>query len=304
MSVPRAVLPGRTYMITRRCSERRFFLRPDPETNNAFIYCLAVAAQKYGIKVIFTSTMSNHHHTGVVDPEGNLPDFLAYFHRLVAKHQNALRGRWEAMWATEQTSAVELVEPQDVFDKMVYALANPVANHLVDKVHHWPGVSSLRATRAAKPLTAKRPRIFFRPDGEMPPSVSLPLFLPPELAPNSHAEFIARLQESIAVVEEAAAIERRKSGRAIVGRAAVRRQHWNHSPHSREPRRGLDPRVACRSIWGRIEALARNKVWLETYRRAREAFLQGGLAVRFPPGTFWLRRYAGVDCEPAPADAA
>jgi hypothetical protein len=25
---PREVLPGRTYMITRRCSERRFLLRP------------------------------------------------------------------------------------------------------------------------------------------------------------------------------------------------------------------------------------------------------------------------------------
>jgi 4-alpha-glucanotransferase len=59
-------------MITRRCSERRFFLRPTPEGNNAFIYCLAVAAQKYGVKVIFTATMSNHHHTGIVDVEGGV----------------------------------------------------------------------------------------------------------------------------------------------------------------------------------------------------------------------------------------
>jgi len=97
MSLARAVVPGRTYMITRRCSERRFFLRPDAETNNAFIYCLGVAALKYGVRVIFTSTMSNHHHTGVLDVEGRLPDFLAHFHKLLAKHQNALRGRWEAL---------------------------------------------------------------------------------------------------------------------------------------------------------------------------------------------------------------
>ena len=81
-------------MITRRCSERRFFLRPDAETNNAFIYCLGVAALKYGVRVIFTATMSNHHHTGVLDVDGRLPDFLAHFHKLLAKHQNALRGRW------------------------------------------------------------------------------------------------------------------------------------------------------------------------------------------------------------------
>ena len=123
-------------MITRRCSERRFFLRPDAATNNAFIYCLAVAADRYRVKVLFTSTMSNHHHTGIVDVLGNFPDFLAYFHKLFAKHQNALRGRWEAFWAPEQTSVVELVEPNDVFAKMVYALGNPVKDFIVEKVHH------------------------------------------------------------------------------------------------------------------------------------------------------------------------
>jgi len=300
MSLARAVVPGRTYMITRRCSERRFFLRPDDETNNAFIYCLGVAALKYGIQIIFTATMSNHHHTGVLDVEGRLPDFLAHFHKLLAKHQNALRGRWEAMWASEQTSAVELVDPDDIFEKMVYALANPVAGHLVEKADQWPGVSSLAATIANKPLSASRPKTFFRADGDMPPTVSLPLFLPSELMPDSRAAFISRLQERITLAEQTAAAERRESGRRIVGRAAIRTQHWNDCPRSPEPRRVLDPRLACKNTWRRIEALARNKVWLEAYRRAREAFLTGA-TLAFPHGTFWLRRYAGVVCEPAEA---
>ena len=287
-------------MITRRCSERRFFLRPDDETTNAFIYCLAVAAEKYGIKVVFTTAMSNHHHTGVVDVDGNLPDFLAHFHKLLAKHQNALRGRWEAMWAPEQTSAVELVQPEDIFEKMVYAFVNPVADHLVEKVHHWPGVSSLHATRTNKPLTAHRPKAFFRPDGDMPPAVSVPLVMPPDLIAESRAAFLTRLDERIAAAEQQAARERKETGRAIVGRAAVRAQHWNDSPDSREPRRVLDPRVACKNAWRRIEALARNKVWLEAYRRAREAFLAAATATVFPVGTYWLRRYAGVPCETVP----
>jgi putative transposase len=287
-------------MITRRCSERRFFLRPDDETNNAFIYCLGVAAQKYGVKVIFTVTMSNHHHTGVVDVDGRLPDFLAHFHKLVAKHQNALRGRWEAMWAPEQTSAVELIEPEDILEKMVYAFCNPVAGHLVEKVHHWPGVSSLAATVADKPLEATRPTTFFRPDGDMPPSVSLHLHLPSELVSKSRVAFVAQLNERIATEELKAAAERRLSEKAIVGRAGVVAQHWSHGPLSREPRGTLNPRVACRNTWRRIEALARNKVWIEAYRRARAAFLNGAAAI-FPPGTFWLHRYAGVACEPAPS---
>lgn len=284
-------------MITRRCSERRFFLRPDPATNNAFIYCLALAAEKFNVRVICTATMSNHHHTCVMDVDGTLPDFLAHFHKLVAKHQNALRGRWEAMWAPEQTSVVELVDSQDVFEKMVYALANPVANHLVEKVHHWPGVSSLAAIVGDKPLVANRPKTFFRPDGRTPSAVSLPLFLPPELAPDSRGAFVARLKERIAAAEQKAAVERNDSDLRIVGRAAVRAQHWSASPISREPRRGIGPRIACKNTWRRIEALARNKVWLEAYRLARAAFLAGA-QVAFPSGTFWLRRYASVPCEP------
>ena len=288
------------YMITRRCSERRFFLRPTPLSNNAFIYCLAVAAQRYGVKVIFTATMSNHHHTGVVDVDGNLPDFLAYFHKLIAKHQNALHGRWESMWASTQTSAVELVGPDDVFAKMVYALVNPVADHIVEKVHHWPGVNSLAATIAHKPLTATRPRTFFRPDGNMPEQVSLTLHLPDLMVGPSRPAFIAQLLQSIAAAEKAAAIERAQSGRSIVGRRVVLRQHWNDSPQTKEPRRQIAPRVACRDVWRRIEALARNNAWLYAYRSARDRFLAGE-KVSFPAGTYWLRRFACATCDPFPA---
>ncbi|MEP6655525.1 MAG: hypothetical protein ABJA82_19320 [Myxococcales bacterium] len=297
MSLPRAVVPGRTYMITRRCSERRFFLRPRTESNNAFIYCLAVAADKYGVQVIFTATMSNHHHTGIVDVQGTLPDFLAHFHKLVAKHQNALHGRWESMWAPQQTSAVELVDGDDIFAKMVYALVNPVADHIVEKVHHWPGVNSLAATIANRPLTATRPETFFRPDGDMPEQVSLTLSLPPELRGPSRSAFVARLNESVSSAEAKAAAERAKSGRALVGRGVVRRQHWNEAPKTREPRRQMSPRIAARDTWRRIEALARNKAWLEAYRESRLQFTAGA-AVTFPAGTFWLRRFAGVACEP------
>jgi hypothetical protein len=61
MSLPRAIVPGRRYMITRRCSERRFFLRPDRETNNAFIYCLALSARKASISIVCVGTLSNHY---------------------------------------------------------------------------------------------------------------------------------------------------------------------------------------------------------------------------------------------------
>jgi hypothetical protein len=49
MSLPRQVLQGTFYLLTRRCTQRQFLLRPDEETNNAFVYCLAEAAQRFDI---------------------------------------------------------------------------------------------------------------------------------------------------------------------------------------------------------------------------------------------------------------
>ena len=88
----------------------------------------------------------------------------------------------------------------------------------------------------------------------------------------------------------------------IVRRKAVLRQHWDDSPNTREPRRGLSPRVACKNKWARIEALQRNQAFLECYRAARADHLAGRDAV-FPAGTWWLCRFAGLKCEESRATA-
>jgi putative transposase len=71
MSKPRQVFTGQFYLITRRCTQRLFLLRPDDATTNAFIYCLAVAAQRFGNEVLLSVAESNHHHTVIFDRYGN-----------------------------------------------------------------------------------------------------------------------------------------------------------------------------------------------------------------------------------------
>src|SRR3954465_12466190 len=212
MSIPRDVLPGRTYMITRRCTQRQFLMRPDDRPNNAFVYCLAVASQRYRIRILFTAAMSNHHHTGIEDPDGNYPAFLEHFHKLFAKCQNSLRGRWENFWSSEQTSVVRLVDPADVMDKMIYALTNPVKDGLVEKAHHWPGTSSLEILRHRRPLVASRPRHFFRDDGPMPETVTLHIARPAGFENLTDEEFGAMVETRIEAVEEGAAQERTRTG--------------------------------------------------------------------------------------------
>jgi len=298
MSIPREVLPGRTYMITRRCTQRQFLMRPDPQTNNAFIYCLAEAADRYGIQVLFTAAMSNHHHTGIYDPHGNYPAFLEHFHKHFAKCQNALRGRWENFWASEQTSVVRLIDPSDVLDKMTYALTNPVKDGLVESAHHWPGVTSLRSVIHGTPLVAARPRHFFRDEGSMPNTVTLSFSRPKGFEHLSAGEFASLVTEKIRELETKVANERRQTGTPILGRRGVLKQRWSDRPTTREPRRGLDPRVAARSRWSRIEALLRNKTFRDAYAAARTSFQRGMRDVLFPAGTYWLRRFANAVCVP------
>jgi hypothetical protein len=104
----------------------------------------------------------------------------------------------------------------------------------------------------------------------------------------------------MAIVEQSAEVDRAKAGTRVLGRRGVRKQDWRDRPTSQEPRRTLSPRVACRDKWRRIEALARNRAFVNAYRAARALFL-GGQPACFPPGTYWLVKHAGVSCPPAPA---
>jgi hypothetical protein len=276
-------------------------MRPDKETNNAFIYCLAEAAARFRIEVLFTAAMANHHHTGIYDPEGNYPAFLEHFHKLFAKCQNALRGRWENFWSSEQTSVVRLVEPGDVLDKMTYAVTNPVKDGLVEKGHHWPGVSSLMSHLRDRPLRARRPRHFFRDEGPMPEVVTLSFARPRGFEHLTADEFATLLLDRVRHVEESTAAERRRTGTSVLGRKAVLHQRWADRPQTHEPRRGLSPRIAARSKWSRIEALLRSRAFRDAYVAARARFVEGVRDVVFPAGTYWLRRFVHTICATCPA---
>jgi REP element-mobilizing transposase RayT len=92
---PRRVVPGVTYLVTRRCSERRFFLHPDPQVTWNFEYLLGVLAAKYGVEVHAYVVMSNHYHLVVTDVQGVMPDFQRELNSLLARSVNAFRGRRE-----------------------------------------------------------------------------------------------------------------------------------------------------------------------------------------------------------------
>ena len=78
------------------------------------------------------------------------------------------------------------------------------------------------------------------------------------------------IAERIRAVEDAAAAERKLTGVQVLGRRAVLSQKWNARPASCEAKRKIDPRIAARSSWSRIEALLRNRAFRDAYIAARE----------------------------------
>lgn len=278
-------------MVTRRCTQRQYLLRPDRETNNAVLYCLGVAAQRHNVDIILFTQMSNHLHEALYDRHGNAPAFYEHFHKLLAKCMNALRGRWENFFSSEQVSVVRLDTRDDLIKKLVYIATNPVKAGLVAKVEDWPGAQGYQALLEGKSLHATRPKHFFAEDGTMPKEVSFQMTVPPEFGDKD--DIVAEVKARVADVERVEAQHRTARGKRILGRDAVLRQSWLDSPSSREPRRGLRPMFMASTLWALVESARRKRDFTAAYRQARVERLAGKESI-FPFGTYWLKRFVGV----------
>ena len=241
--------------------------------------------------------LSNHYHLLVTDPEARLPALMQYLDSLVARAINASLGRWEGFWSSDNSySAVTPVAADDMVRKAAYVLANPVAAGLVRTVREWPGLWSAPEQLGSARLVAPRPKVFFSATGDMPASTELVLTAPRGFS--STEEFQAAVAVALQELEKAA--QREIGARGFLGAKRVRAQSPFARPAPGEPRRELNPRVAARDKWKRIEALSRLVEFLRAYRSAWRARTMGIADVLFPAGTYQLRIEHAVRCA-APA---
>jgi putative transposase len=290
MTYPRQVIPGSTYLVTRRCTQRHFLLKPSKVVNEVFLYVLALAAERYDLRIHAYCVLSNHCHIVLSDPHARIPAFQQFLDGIVAKALNAFRGRRENFWAPDTYSAVKLETTSDLLDKVTYVLANPVAAGLVPHGRQWPGLWSAPETIDTT-IEVRRPAIFFSRNGTLPEKVLLHLSRPPGF---QSTEAIRRdLAASLAEREKRAA--RKHRGR-FLGVARVLAQDPNGKPRSSEPRRGLNPHLAAHDKWKRIEMLQQLIAFLRAYHRAWHAMRAGFPRVIFPYGTYHLRVQHDVPC--------
>ncbi len=295
MSLPRCLVPGATYLVTRRCIGRQFLLRPSKLVNQLFLFCLAVGAQRFGIDLHAVCVMSNHYHLVVTDPLARLPAFIGWLDATLARALNAMRGRWDTVWSGGSYNAVRLEDEGAIVKACAYTLANPVSAGLVREGHLWPGLR-LGPESFGRSIDARRPHHFFRQNGPLPASATLVMKSSTE---EQSGAFAARVCQLTLDLEESARQKVAAENRRFLGRRAALAQLPTESPTSRERHRKLRPTVSCSDRQHRLEALKRLREFRVAYREARERYVAGERHALFPAGTYALRIRFGVRCAPA-----
>jgi len=293
VTAPRAILPGQTYLVTRRCTQRQFLLTPTAETNEIVRYCLALATRQTGVILNAVCVMSNHWHGVVSDPNARLPQFLGRFHALLAKTLNASLGRWENLWSSEKASLVRLLTANDVIAKMAYTVANPTAAGIVETPEQWPGV--LAWFGRDRSIDARKPARFFADSSPFPEALSVPFERPLMSEGLADFDFSRRLKTAIAELVGQARDELARRGLKFLGPDAVRNQSFMAVPSSAAVHRAISPTVASRSSRSRVQALAKKDGFRRAYRHAWQRFRTGVRDVKFPPGTYALRLNSAVE---------
>ena len=301
MSVARCLLPGRSYLITRRCIQRQFLLTPSKMiVNEILLFCLAHSANKYDVQVHAATFLSNHFHIVVTDTKGRLPQFMHWLDLYSAKCINAFRGRWGALFEPESYSGVDLIEDNDILDKMLYTLINPVQAGLVRWGFEWPGFRSRPEDVGEREYVVKRPEIFFSPKGSIPKEARLTFVKPERFSHMSDADFRKLFRGKYRALEESIQDKFDAEGREFLGARKIRLQNPYDTPWSHEEKREFNPRIACKRKWPRIAAIKELQTFRKEYRESLAKYRAGNHDVIFPAGTYWMRVHLGVRCHPAP----
>ncbi len=295
MTVARQIIPGSIYLVTRRCSERRFFLKPSPAATQHVAYLIGEACARYEMRLLGAVQMSNHLHLVVHDVNGRLPAFMQRLHGLLARSLNVLLGRDDGFWDRRQAAVTELVDADAVLDTLAYVACNPVAARLVRAGRDWPGFRTAPGACAGPPRRVMRPRGIFAEDGAMPSSVALEVHVPPtheHLSAGAFAELLGqRVRDREAAIHAAAAA----AGLSFGTPRDAERVPYNTAPAGEERRRGVRPKVIARCASQREAVLTRIAIFESAHSASFQRYRSGQRDEMFPGGAWKMPTILGAN---------
>lgn len=312
---PRQIVPGRTWFVTGRALARQHRFVPKPEISEAIWYCLAVAAQKYEIRLHGFIWMSNHYHLILTDTAAQLPDFMRDLNSLISKSINAIRTIRGQNFDRSGYNAIVVGDADKALSHCAYAEANPCKADLVDTAREWEGVTSANLEYGEDKIV-RRPSLglWKRAESEGIPNTDqnramycgrikcptvarfrlFPLSRSPEDEPRNDR---VETRDQIRALEVEARQRREKAMRRVVGMEKVKEVQYSASPSDLETWFETEPTVSASKPEIRETLKRELAVFVEQYRQALDKFREKGRAV-FPAGTWWMRRCLNVRCCP------
>jgi REP element-mobilizing transposase RayT len=284
MTPPRYIVENQLCFVTCGAVGRSFRFVPKPQVVELIWYVLAVMAQRTGIQIHEALFMSNHFHLVATDRDGVLPDFMRDFNSLLSRGLNALRGST----GTNVEKGYNLVVPTDdakLVEHAVYTLTNPCNEGLVERAGHWKGVTT-HGIEYGDVITRRRPNSgLWKSIGDavakllpsrrnerssvgrrrhadrtkLPETASFTLVRPPVMLDHSDAQLRRLIYADVRRVEDEQIVERRRTGRRVVGMQRVAAQSYTDTPDTARELFRTTPRVS-----------GKTRAWLETLRRRLE----------------------------------
>ena len=290
----RPLIHGATYFVTRRTHQGLFRMVPTPQVNGITLFCLAHAANKYGIQVHAFCFMSNHYHLVVTNHGRQLNKFVHWLDLFTSKCLNCLHGNQGIVWEAEQSSVQLLPTEFDILDKIAYTICNPVQAALVSQPSEWIGTTSLlEHHRSSFEFCARRPDVFFSKTGVVPPEANLSLSVPTCFEDKN--QFMVKLGHQIETRCLQISHRLEREGREIRGKESIT---LDPDQRAAQPFLTSDirPYIACKDRELRVQLIEAYQIFWQEHEEARQRVLAGEMDVVFPFGTNWWCEYAGREC--------
>jgi REP-associated tyrosine transposase len=147
---------GDIHMITFRCEEGRFFLKPTMIIVQLVAYWFARSINRYGsgIEVYAFCFLGNHFHLLLRDTGGKLAVFLGYFLGNIGKAVNRSLDRGPAHFWQQGHYNDQIIHGEKSFwNKYVYITTNAVKSGLVRRTEDWLGFNSFEAAVKNEKIT-------------------------------------------------------------------------------------------------------------------------------------------------------
>lgn len=295
MTAPRRHLPGQVSLITRRCSERRNFLRPDDYTNHVLAFEVGKGAGNYGQAIYGAIAMSNHVHFVLGDSTGDRSEFMRDAMSGIARAGNNHRGREGHFWEAGSYGDTVLLDRDAIARKLIYIWMNPVRAGLVERARDWPGFKIL-PEHWGKKIRIVRPCKYY--GWRNPKVVEFIPQPPPGFEDMSLEEVCEYFERLLRKEEDRLARERAKKGTQVKGVKAVKAVDPMSAPSTKDSEGGINPRFATKDAKLLVGAIEVYRHFREEYERQRQRWLRGvKKKIVFPAGTVELRRRSPVRCE-------